>query len=453
MITRCLVLLSALGAFASGQVPQTIDPEIKAAVDAVDPKQIEMTVRKLVSFGTRHTMSDTESNERGIGAARRWLKRHLDAIATETGGALKISMERHVLPASRRLPNGGEVVNVLATLPGTDPNRYVVLSGHYDSRASRGGDATSEAPGADDDASGTAVVIEAARVLGRSKPRATIIFMCVAGEEQGLLGARAHAQMAYDGKRRIEAMFTNDIVGGVMGSSGKREPMRLRLFSEGVPSGPKNEEGRVTRSIVGSDNDAPSRQVARYIEARGEAYTPGLDVTLIFRQDRYLRGGDHKAFNDFGFAAVRFTECHENYDWQHQDVRNIDGNKYGDLPENLDYPFVSRVCRTNIAAAAEIAFAPASPRNVRVLVARLTPHTELAWQANSEADLAGYAVLYRRTHQPQWTHRVLVPKDKTSAVMEGLSKDDWLFAVEAYDSKGRRSIPIYPTPSYGRRRR
>ena len=452
MIIRSLILLSALGALASAQVPQTIDPQIKAAVDTVDAKRIETTVRKLVSFGTRHTMSDTESDKRGIGAARRWLKQHLEAIATETGGNLKISMERHVIPASRRLRGGGEVVNVVATLPGTDPNRYVILSGHYDSRASRGGDATSDAPGADDDASGTAVVVEAARVLGGCKPRATILFMCVAAEEQGLLGARAHAQMAYDEKRRIEAMFTNDIVGGVIGSSGKREPMRLRLFSEGVPSGPKNDEGRVARSIVGSDNDASSRQVARYIESRGEAYTPGFDVTLVFRQDRYLRGGDHKAFNDLGFPAVRFTECHENYARQHQNVRKIDGKEYGDLPDNLDYAFVSRVCRTNVAAAAEIALAPASPRNVRVLVARLTPNTELAWKANDEDNLAGYSILYRRTHEPQWTHRVTVAKDKTSVVMEGLSKDDWLFGVEAYDTKGRRSIPVYPTPSYGRRR-
>lgn len=453
MIIRSLPLVLVLCALLPAQVPQAVDPEIQSAVDKVDAKRIEATVRKLVSFGTRHTNSDTKSEERGIGAARRWLKKHLDTIAEETGGNLKISMERHALPPSRRLPQGGEVVNVVATLPGTDPNRYVIMSGHYDSRASRGGDATSDAPGADDDASGTAVVVEAARVLGRAKPRATILFMCVAGEEQGLLGARAHAKLAYDSKRRIEAMFTNDIVGGVVGSSGKRESNRVRLFSEGVPSGPKNDQGRVTRRIVGSDNDASSRQVARYIEARGEAYTPGFDVTLIFRQDRYLRGGDHKAFNDFGFPAVRFTECHENYDWQHQDVRDVDGRKYGDLPDNLDYEFVGRVCRTNVASAAEIAFAPASPRNVRVLIARLTPHTELAWTANTEDDLAGYAVLYRRTHEPQWTHRAVVAKDKTSVVMKGLSKDDWLFAVEAFDTKGRRSVPIYPTPSYGRRRR
>ena len=450
LFLSCLALLTAP---SKSQVAINVDAEIKSAIDKVDPAEIEKTVRKLVTFGTRHTSSETKSETRGIGAARRWLKKRLEEISAETGGNLRVSMERHQLAASPRLRGGGEVVNVVATLPGTDPNRFVIISGHYDSRATNGNDAASDAPGANDDASGTALVVEAARVLGRLKPRATILFMCVAGEEQGLLGAAAHARMAREQKRRIEAMITNDIVGGVRGSSGKQEPMRVRLFSEGTPSGPIGETGRPTRQIVGSDNDAPSRQVARYLKARGEAYNEGFEVTLIFRQDRYLRGGDHKAFNTEGFAGVRFTECHENFDWQHQDVREKDGRKYGDRPENLDYGFIARVCRTNAAGVAEIALAPASPRQVRVLVARLTPHTELAWQPSEAKDIAGHAVLYRRTHEPTWTHRHVVPKDQTSIVMEGLSKDDWLFAVEAFDTKGRRSVPVYPTPSYGRPRR
>ncbi|MAG56826.1 MAG: hypothetical protein CMJ83_11085 [Planctomycetes bacterium] len=438
---------------AAAQVEQKVLGDIKAAVDAVSSAKIEATVRKLVSFGTRHTMSETKSETVGIGAARRWLKQHLETIAEETGGNLKISLERHALGASRRIPNGAEVVNVVATLPGTDPDRWVIVSGHYDSRASRGSDATSDAPGADDDASGTAVVVEAARVLGGLRPRATILFMCVAGEEQGLLGARAHAKMAFDQNRRIEAMFTNDIVGGVLGSSGKREPRRLRLFSEGNPSGPKNDNGRPPKTVVGSDNDATSRQVARYIKARGEAYVDEFEVTLIFRQDRYGRGGDHRAFNDFGYPAVRFTECHENYAWQHQNVRIENGRKMGDLPDNLDYGFVRRVCQTNVSALAEIALAPSSPRQVRVLLGRLTPHTELAWEKNPEKDIAGYGILSRRTHEPTWTHRRVVDASKTTVTLEGFSKDDWLFAVEAIDQQGRRSIPVYPKPSYGRRRR
>jgi len=437
----------------AAQVAQATDQEILSAIDKIDAAEIEKTVRKLVTFGTRHTLSDTKSETRGIGAARRWLKQRLEEISRETGGRLEVAFERHDLPPTRRVPLGVEVVNVVATLPGTDPNRYVVLSGHYDSRASRGSDATSDAPGANDDASGTAVILEAARVLGHLKPRATILFMCVAGEEQGLLGAAAHAKMARLEKRRIEAMFTNDIVGGVRGSSGKREPMRMRLFSEGNPSGPIGQNGRPSRRVVGSDNDSTSRQLARYLKARGEAYTPGFEITLIFRQDRFLRGGDHKAFNTEGFPAVRFTECHENFDWQHQDVREQDGRKFGDHADNLDYDFVARVCRSNAAGAAEIALAPPSLRQVRVLVSRLTPDTDLAWEASPSADLAGYAVLYRRTHEPTWTHRVAVDKSRTSTTMKGLSKDDWLFAVEAVDARGRRSIPVYPTPSYGRPRR
>ncbi len=447
-----LPLMLLLPAFALAHAQQPIQAEIKSAVDAVDAARIESTVRALVSFGTRHTQSETESDTRGIGAARRWLKQHLEDIAADSDGGLQVAMERHQIPSSRRIRGGAEVVNVIATLKGSDPGRFVIVSGHYDSRASKGGDSTSNAPGANDDASGTAVVVEAARVMARMKPRATVLFMCVAAEEQGLIGARAHARQAYDERRRIEAMITNDIVGGVRGSNGKQEPMRIRLFSEGVPSGPKNDQGRVARRIVGSDNDAPSRQVARYIKSRAQSYVPGFEVTLIFRQDRYLRGGDHKAFNEFGFPGVRFTECHENFDWQHQDVRADGDRRFGDRPENLDYQYIARVCRTNVAAAAEIAMAPASPRNVRVMISNLTPHTELVWQANTEEDLAGYGVLYRRTHEPTWTHRVTVPKEQTSTILKGLSKDDYLFAVEAFDTADRRSVPIYPTPSSRRRR-
>jgi len=449
LLVSCIALSTPIHA----QADHPVDPEIKGWVDSVNAEAIEKTVRKLASFGTRHTLSDPQQTTRGIGAARRWIRDRMVEDAKSVDSAMQVAFETWGYPAGRRVPNGAEVVNVVGTLKGTDPHRWVIVSGHYDSRASRPLDTSSDAPGADDDASGTAVVMEAARVLARMKPRANVLFMCVAGEEQGLLGAMGHAQMARKENRRIEAMFTNDIVGGVIGSSGKREPMRVRLFSEGVPSGPKNEQGRALPRIVGSDNDAPSRQVARYLKSRGEAYVKGFDVTLVFRQDRYLRGGDHRAFNDEGFPGVRFTECHENYSWQHQDVREKDGKKFGDLPDNLDYDFVRRVCQVNVAGLAEIALAPASPRQVRVLVSRLTPHTELLWAASPENDLASYAVLSRRTHEPTWTHRRVVSKNQNSVVMEGLSKDDWLFAVEAVDTKGRRSIPVYPTPSYGQRRR
>ena len=413
---------------------------LREAVRTASSARIEADVRALVGFGTRHTLSDAKNKRRGIGAAARWLGAEYERISEEFhDGRLQVELVAHKVPASRRVPGGAEVVNVVATLPGADSDRLVVLSGHYDSRAGSAMDAKGDAPGANDDASGTAAVMEAARILAGLHPRATLVFLAVAGEEQGLLGATAQAQQWTDAGKTIEAMFTLDIVGGATGSSGEREPWRLRVFSEGVPT-----KGR---PAFGSDNDAPSRQLARYLERAGEAAVPGFDVTLVFRQDRYLRGGDHRPFNDLGWAAVRLTEPHENYDWQHQDVREADGVEYGDRPDNVDYDYVARVAGTVAAAAGELARAPASPAEVQVDTRELTPHTRLEWRRGSEPDLAGYAVLYRRTHEPVWTHRRLVGLVE-EIVLEGLSKDDWLFAVEALDAAGHRSLAVYPTPRF-----
>ena len=424
-----------------GQVVPPIDPAVQQAVNAVDASRIEQDVRRLVGFGTRHTLSDTEDPDRGIGAARRWLQAEMERISAASGGRLQVSSETHQVPPGGRVPAGAKVVNVLAVLPGTDPDRHLIVSGHYDSRARDALDATSDAPGADDDASGCAVVLESARVLGGLQPRATIVFMLVAGEEQGLLGAAGHAKQAFDAEVNVEAMITNDIVGGVVGSDGQREPQRVRLFSEGVPSGPPDRP----RRVIGSDNDAPSRQLARYLEAHGEAAVPGFDVLLIFRQDRYLRGGDHRAFNQLGYAGVRFTEPHENFDWQHQDVREENGRKYGDRADFVDWEYVARVARVNVAGLASLALAPPPPSSVRVMTASLSPDTELRWDP-AGADLA-HAVLARRTHEPTWTHRIDVPAGEDRRVLEGWSKDDWLFAVEAVDAAGHRSLPVYPTPA------
>jgi hypothetical protein len=308
-------------------------------------------------------------------------------------------------------------------------------------------DPRSDAPGANDDASGTAVALECARVLASEQPRATIVFAAVAGEEQGLVGSEMLAKKLVAGEKDVVFMITNDIVGGVVGSSGRREPNLLRCFSEGVPSGPRNEQGRIGKTVVGSDNDAPSRQVARYLAARAPVYRPGFEVRLIFRQDRYLRGGDHKPFNELGLAAIRLTEPNENYDWQHEDVREEAGRKFGDRLENVDPDYVRAVAQVNVAAILEAALAPASPRQVRMDISKLTPHTTLRWAKNGEPDLAGYAVLFRLTHEPTWTKRRVVSKEATEVTLEGFSKDDWLFAVEAFDERGRRSVPVYPLPA------
>ena len=426
---------------AAAQDPPTADAvlvPLRARLQASNPARIEADLRRLASFGTRHTLSETESDTRGIGAARRWLRDRLQGISEEFhDGRLQVELVVHEVGRSRRLPDGATLVNVVATLPGSDPDRLVVVSGHYDTIPSDNMDPLSDAPGANDDGSGTVAVLEAARLMAGVQPRATVVFLCVAAEEQGLLGAQAQGELWQAQGKKVEAFFTMDIVGGVQGSSGQREPRRLRVFSEGVPT--------AGAKIVGSDNDAPSRQLARYLKRTAEAVLDDWEVTLVFRQDRYLRGGDHKPFNDLGVAAVRLTEPHENYAWQHQDVRLEGGVQYGDLPDNVDFAYVSRVARTVTAALHELAMAPARPPGVGVSIAGLTPHTRLRWSRGSEADLAGYEVLYRRTHEPFWTHRMWLG-DVEDVALEGLSKDDWLFGLVAVDAAGHRSLPVYPTP-------
>lgn len=415
--------------------------DLRAMVAAADAARIERDIRKLAGFGTRQSLSPTDDRKRGVGAARNWLKDEFDRVNREFhGGRMEVRMVAHQVAPAQRVPNGAEIVNVMGILPGTDPNRLIVLSGHYDSMPSSPTDAEKDAPGANDDASGTAAVLEAARLLGGLRPRATIVFLCVAGEEQGLLGSRAQAEAWKAEGKDVTAMFTMDIIGGAVGQSGLHEPWRMRVFSEGVPS---VKEGR---PVIGSDNDSSSRQLARYFERAGEAAVPGFDITLIFRQDRYLRGGDHKSFNDLGWPAVRLTEPHENYAHQHQDLRVENGVQYGDLPEFVDFAFVGRVARAVAGTAGELGLAPAAPRGVQVDTTRLTPDTRLLWeQAGKDAGVAGYALLMRPTHEPFWTERRVLGS-VGEVVLDRISKDDWLFAIEAYDAAGHRSLAVYPTP-------
>ncbi len=415
--------------------------DLLAMCAQADAGRVERDIRALAAFGTRHSLSATDDPQRGVGAARNWLKAEMDRINAEFhGGRMVVSLVPQQVPPGPRVPNGAEVVNVMAVLPGTDAKRLVVMSGHYDSIPSSPMDAEKDAPGANDDASGTAAVLEAARLLGGLRPRATLVFLCVAGEEQGLLGAKAQAEEWKAAEMEVAAMFTMDIVGGAVGQSGLHEPWRLRVFSEGVPS------GKGARPVIGSDNDSASRQLARYFERAAEAAVPGFDVTLVFRQDRYLRGGDHKAFNDLGWPAARLTEPHENYAHQHQDLRVDGGIQYGDLPEFVDFVYVGRVARAVAAACGELALAPAAPRVVQVDTTQLMPHTRLLWEIAPEAaGVAGYAVLMRRTHEPAWTERRVLGR-VGEVLLDKISKDDWLFAVEAFDGVGHRSLPMYPTP-------
>ncbi|HEX8098490.1 MAG TPA: M28 family metallopeptidase, partial [Pyrinomonadaceae bacterium] len=368
-------------------------------------------------------------------------------VAQQSGGRMTVEKQTFLQPVAPRVPAPTNVTNIVATLRGTQPEsekRVYVVSGHYDSMCSSPTDAQCDAPGANDDASGTAAVLEMARVMARYKFDATIIFMAVAGEEQSLLGSTYFAEQAKKREMDIEGMFTNDIIGSSTGSNGQRDPRTVRVFSEGVPSNETQQEA-VTRRSVGGENDSPSRQLARFIKEAGERYVRGMRVWLIYRRDRYLRGGDHMPFVERGYAAVRFTEPNENYDHQHQNVRVENGVQYGDLPQFDDFNYIADVARVNAASLASLALAPAAPKGVGILTRRLTNDTDLQWSANTEPDLAGYEVIWRDTTSPVWTSSKWVG-NVTTYTVKAMSKDNYFFGVRAVDREGNRSPVSYPRP-------
>jgi Zn-dependent M28 family amino/carboxypeptidase len=349
-------------------------------------------------------------------------------------------------PKGARVPQPTTLTNVVATLKGTQTEsagRVYVVSGHYDSMCNSATDAKCDAPGANDDASGTAAVLEMARVMAKYKFDATIVFMTVPGEEQGLLGATHFAEEAKKANMDIEGMFTNDIIGSSLGANGVRDPHTVRVFSEGVPSNETTQEA-TTRRSVGGENDSQSRQLARFIKETCELYVPTMKVWMIYRRDRYGRGGDHQPFLERGYAAVRFTEPNENYQHQHQNVRMQDGVQYGDLPEFDDFNYIADVARVNAAALAALASAPARPKTV-TFPTSLSADTPIRWEANKEPDLAGYEIVWRDTTEPTWTHSQSVGNVLTFT-MKGMSKDNYFFGVRAIDKDGNRSVVTYPRP-------
>lgn len=422
------------------------DVDIKSMINDVSAKNVENTVRKLVSFGTRHTMSDTLSTTSGIGAARNWIKAEFEKYSKASGGSLKVEFDTFIQPEDgRRVIKDAVLKNVLAILPGIDPtdNRVFIVSGHYDSRASQANDATSKAPGAVDDASGTAVTMELARVMSTQKYNATIIFVAVVGEEQGLYGAAHLAKRAKQEGWNVVAMITNDIVGNTYGGeTDLKDNTSVRVFSEGVPVNETKQEGSL-RISIGSENDSPAREFARYVKEVSERYVSQLNVKLIYRRDRYLRGGDHTAFSQEGFAAVRFTEMNENFDRQHQDVRVENGVDYGDMPDFADYNYIQKVCRMNLAVLANIAKAPAEPLNVGIVTSDLTNNTTLKWEAPKSKKPAGYYILMRETTSPFWEKKIYVTDTKVTLPY---SKDNYFFAVQSVDDAGHESSIIFPKP-------
>ncbi|MFJ7210883.1 M28 family metallopeptidase [Amycolatopsis sp. NPDC098790] len=422
--------------------PQWPGPDLRALLRQVDERRIEATVRRLAAFGTRHTLSAQDDPARGIGAARDWLFAQYQQIAAASGGRLSVELQSYVQPPADRIPVPTRITNVVATLRGsTDPGRVYVVSGHYDSRRTDVMDFTGDAPGADDDASGVAVALELARVLSTRQPAATIVFAAVAGEEQGLYGARFMAQQFKASGTDVQAMFTDDIVGSSRADDGTRDPFTIRLFAEGVPTAETPAEANLRRSI-GGENDSPPRQLARFVKSVAENDATGMTVRVIYRRDRYLRGGDHIGFLEQGYPAARFTEPAEDFAHQHQDVRVENGVQYGDLPEFCDFPFIARVARVNGAALWSLATAPGTPKGVKIRTAALTNDSELLWDATPGA--TGYEVVWRETTAPDWTHALDVGPALTAKI--DLSKDNVFFAVRAVGPGGRRSPAAFPVP-------
>ena len=443
-----LVLAMAAGAPAMGASPGDRNPRIAEIVGQVSPARIEANIRKLVSFGTRNSLSDTTSETRGVGAARRWIKAELERCSKEAGGRLEVAFDEHLIEAGARVPRPTNFVNVVATLRGDQAEsreRLYVVSGHYDSMPSSPVDPDKDAPGANDDASGTAVSMELACVMARHRFDATLVFMAVAGEEQGLLGAGGWAKNARAKGLDVAGMFTNDIVGNTRGLDGKVERGRVRLFAQGVPPLATLPEDVLAALRTGGENDLPTRQLARFVKERAERHVPGMKVDVIWRRDRYLRGGDHFPFLDAGYAALRFTEPSEDWRHQHQDVRLVDGVQYGDLPEFVDFAYVADVARVNASALAALALGPSVPRDVEMENIRLEADTTLRWKRNPEPDVAGYRIVWRETTAADWQHFRDVG-DVIRETLVGVSKDNFQFGLQAYDRDGNLSVAAYPKP-------
>ncbi|MDB6043596.1 MAG: peptidase [Gammaproteobacteria bacterium] len=444
-LTLGLALIFASPARAQESV-QAVDPRIAAALKEISAARIQANIEKLVSFGTRSTLSAQDpvsiAAGQGIGAAREWIKSQFERYSKDCGGCLEVKTDAFIQEPAERVPQPTQLTNVYAVLKGTDPqaaSRIVLVSGHYDSRVTDVLNFKDTAPGANDDGSGTAVSLECARVLSKLKFPATIVFLTVAAEEQGLLGSRHFAQVAKEQGWNIEAVLNNDIVGGNQGPG--QDASVVRVFSEGIPVTADDKQLKQIRSI-GGESDSPSRELARYIADVGAAYDPGVKALLIFRLDRYLRSGDHAAFNSQGFAAVRFTEYREDFNHQHQNLRTENGIEYGDLSKFVDFDYVTRVTRLNALTLASLASAPPAPLDVKVVTTNLDNDSTLKWRPSQGA--SGYEVIWRATSSPVWEHAQSLGNVTTTTLK--LSKDNVIFAVRAVDAQGHRSLPVVPLP-------
>jgi Zn-dependent M28 family amino/carboxypeptidase len=435
---------------ATPAAPSGEDPRLREIAAATQPARMEADVRRLVSFGTRHTLSDTTSATRGIGAARRWLFAEFTRISQACGGCLEVRYVDEVVAGGQnpRIPRDTRVVDVVAIQRGrTDPGRYVIVQGHYDSRVTDVMDSTSDAPGANDDASGVAVALESARVLSKHQFDGSIVYAALAGEEQGLNGGEILARFAKANGWRIEGVLNNDIVGNSRGMNGAVDNTRARVFGPGVPVNATPAELR-RYLYSGGELDTPSRELMRYVDRIATAFVPNLDVMMVYRLDRFGRGGDHTPFFQQGYPAVRVTEFYEDYTRQHQSLRTENGVRYGDTPDMVDYVYNAKMAGLNAASLASLAWAPPAPDSVTIAGA-VTPNTVLRWKAVEAANLAGYRVYWREPDAATWQFSRWVG-NVTQATLENVVIDNYFFAVAAVDRDGHESRPVFPGPAPAR---
>jgi len=444
-----LALVLFLAVLPCAAQPPARNPQVDAVLNGIQAANIEARIRKLASFHTRHTLSRTDSDTQGIGAARRWIKAELDQCSRAAGGRLQVAFDAFIQQPGRRVPRPVEIVNVVATLPGTQPqaaSRIYVVSGHYDSIPSNVMDAEAQAPGANDDASGVAAVMEMACVMAFHRFDATLVFMAVAGEEQGLLGSAHWAEETKKKRLNIAGMISNDIIGSPTGPDGKRYDGAVRLFANGLPALITSKSPELEQiARAGGENDTPAHELGRYLKDTAERYVPGMTVRLIPRPDRFLRGGDHLPFLERGYAAVRFVEPVEDYRHQHKNVTVVNGVQEGDLPQFVDFDYVAKVARVNAAGLASLALAPAVPRDAGVEVVQLENDTTLRWRANDEPDLAGYRIVWREVGAPTWQYTRDVG-NVARYTLKDMPKDNYIFGVVALDRDGNASPAAFPRP-------
>jgi hypothetical protein len=440
---------AGVAAQSTATPPPELDPRLYDIAEGASVERVESDIRTLAGFGTRNTLSDTLSDTRGIGAARRWIKDEFDQISTACGGCLEVSYHRTFMEAEGRITEDVEIVNVIAVLRGTEhPNRYVIMSGDIDSRASGGNDPETEAQGANDNATGRAGTIEAARILTRYTFPTSLVYAGLSAEEQGLYGGRKLAEVAREEGWEIVTILNNDMIGNTEGIDGIKDNTTFRVFSEPVPATDSLSDYQ-SRRTFGGEVDGPSRQVARYVDRIADLYFPNLDAIMVYRLDRFGRGGHHRPFNDAGFTGVRIMETHENYNRQHQDIRVEDGIEYGDVIEWVDFDYTTKMTALNAAVMASLAWAPPAPTNVQIGGSN-RPSTILAWEMAEDPNLAGYKVYWRDTTSPTWDHFRWAGM-VNEFTLENVIIDNYLFGVAAVGKNGTESPVVFPGSQLRRR--